>query len=358
MKKLSFVLLNMLLATAFLFTSCSKDDEETTPATISLSADGDVSGTFPETTGDAAIELKNFSSDEIQVEAGNILSLAVEVTKNSNRAKKIRIFASDCKNSLGNEYDLSDQPKGGKNGIDLRSTDDAQLRNVNYTVPTGFETIYLTIEIDEAGDNVSYKQLTLNVSGSGIIDTWSNVLLGGNSNANPSRMASGTGQSYLQCDAAENIDYIDITYAVSPNTPDYLSYLCSNPARFTTPIDIVNKDIAGCDDSGEMKSQDGGKASYFKAAGEDIDFDAATNTEIDGLTISSNDNQYAEIKAEGDVFEFLSADGRKGLIKVTKVNGDDTYGSSPLTLVTLINPFLPSADKNSKTSPSALISAY
>ena len=112
-------------------------------------------------TGDATIEVLNFSGNTIEVEAGKTLSMAVEVTRGTERAKKLRLWQSDCINSLGTEVDLSDEPKGGKNGIDLRRTDDAQVRNFNYMVPTGMDPLYLTIEITEGGDLVVYMQLTL-----------------------------------------------------------------------------------------------------------------------------------------------------------------------------------------------------
>ncbi len=319
MKKVSYYLSLAAVASMVALSGCNNTDPDPDPDPTTTCADL----VYPTATGDADIQVLNFASSTIEVEAGNVLALAVQATKGSNRTQKLRLWASDCENSLGTEVDLTGQPKGGKNGIDLRNTDDPQVRNVNYTVPTGMNPIYLTIETDESGGNVNYKQLTLNVTGSGIVDTWSSIDLGGNTNSLPSRMASGTGQTYVACDAAENIQYIDITYAVGTASP-YDSYLCSNPARFLSPIGLTVSNATGCDadDPTGTTPTDGGNKSHFKTS--TMDFATATNDSLTGLSVSASDPEYVVISAVGDVFEFMSEDGRKGLIKVDAE--DATYG--------------------------------
>ena len=264
MKKTTKLWFMLAIAGITALSSCKKDEEEpVVPPTVDECA----SATLPVATGDATINVANYSSTTIEVEAGNILALAVQVTKGSSRTKKLRLFTSDCINILGTEEDLSDQPKGGANGIDLRNTDDVQIRNVNYAIPTGMDPIYLTIQIDEGGGNTNYQQLTLNASGSGLVTLTENVELGGNSNttAGPnadgaSRMATSTGLTYSACNAAANIDYIDMTYAVNKTAP-YPMYLCSNPARFAAPVSLVTS-IASCGDDGDLSTA-GGRPSYF-----------------------------------------------------------------------------------------------
>lgn len=300
------------LASAVLFTSCKKDEEpDPEPDPTETCADK----TFPTATGDAIVEILNFSSSEIEVEAGKVLSLAVEVTRGADgkRAQKLRLFQSDCINELGTEVDLSDQPKGGKNGIDLRRTDEPQVRNFNYEVPTGINPLYLTIQIDEAGDLVVYKQLTLKVSGSGVISSYSGIILGGNSNDNASRMYSSTGQTYLACDAAANIDYIDVTHAVQSVSP-FNSYLCSNPARFQAPISLSNSN-PDCGEDTDLSTA-GGQPTYFKEYTGSVDFANVTEADLLALEVSSSNDQYV-IATVGGVYEFLNSDNHKGLIKVT-----------------------------------------
>ena len=63
-------------------------------------------------------------------------------------------------------------------------------------------------------------------------------------------MASSTGLSYFQCDFAENIADIDITYAVQMVSP-FKSHLSSNPARFVDPL-FINSTTITCDGVTEM----------------------------------------------------------------------------------------------------------
>ena len=324
MKKLSYLLSLTAVAGMVLLYSCGKD-EDPEPVVTTPDACAEATEFLSGATGDAAIVLKNFSSDVIQVEAGNILSLAVEVTKGSSRTKKIHLWQSDCEKLIGTEIDLSDQPKGGKNGIDLRNTDDAQIRNVNYTVPTGMDPIYLTIEVTEGGGNMVYKQLTLNVTGSGLVTLSAGIELGGNSNALASRMATATGLTYSACNAAANIDYVDLTYAVGIVTP-YTMYLCSNPARFASPISLSTS-TASCGDDGSLSTA-GGSKSYFAPYTGTLSPSTATSTDLDALAVASDNDQYIEVAAVGDKFEFMNPDGLKGLIEVTAISGPNTTGGS------------------------------
>ena len=321
MKKMTKWAYLFAIASMALLAGC-KGDEEPEPEPEPNACETAV---YPTATGDASVELLNFSGTSIEVEAGNVLSMAVQVTKGTSRTKKLRLFASDCVNMLGDEFDLSDQPKGGKNGIDLRNTDDAQTRNVNYTIPTGMNPIYLTVQIDEGGGNINYKQYTLNVSGSGLINSYTGVILGANTNANASRMYSGTGITYTACDAAANIDYVDITHAVG--TPDggttYNSYLCSNPARFLAPIELQNSN-PDCGDDTDLSTA-GGTATYFAAYAGSVAFADVTSADLEALTVSSSDAQFVVAAVDG-VYEFLNNDGHKGLIQVTAENVDATFG--------------------------------
>lgn len=319
----------LFAASVSMLASCGGDDETTTPTT----PDACASKTFPVSAGTSDIQLLNFKNatvsgdfTEISTSAGDLLSFAVQITKASggNRPQKLRVYQSDCVNDQGTQVTFAGQKDVSNDGtIDLRNTDDAQVRNVNYTVPTGMSTIYLTFAVDESGNQYKYKRVKLTVSGSGLINEWSSIELGGNSNKLASRMSSGTGLTYEACNAAANIDYIDITYAVKTTSP-YTSYICSNPARFVAPVSLGTS-TASCGEDGDLSTA-GGKATYFKAS--TADFAAATDASMGTLTVSSSNNQYIEVTAKDQVFEFLNSDGKKGLIKVTAVNQlNNTAGS-------------------------------
>jgi hypothetical protein len=311
MRKLSYFFSIAVLAGMVAISGCKKEGD---PEPV---ADCD-NETFPATTGSATIDVLNINNQSggffvMNAAAGNVLSLAIEVKKGQQRPQKLRLYQTDCANTLGTIVDLSGQPgaeDGGKR-LDLRNTDE-QVKQVLYTVPSGYSTLYLNIEIDESGSKLSYERIKLNISNSGIVDHWTSISLGGNSSNTASRLNTATGHPYTACDAAASeMKYIDVTYAVGTGTGNP-SFLCSNPARFSTPIGLAASD-ANCGDDGAL-STSGGSATYFKTyAG--TDFNTISNTGLAALTVSNTNNQYVEISI-GGVYEFLNSSGKKGLIKV------------------------------------------
>lgn len=306
--------------------SCGNNDDPVpvTPPT----PDECAAATYPTSNGTSTLNIKNFGA-ELNAAAGDYLSFAVEIIKaqSGNRPQKLRVYQSDCQNMLGTQVSFSGQPKTEDGGmtVDLRNTNDPQLRTLLYQVPTGMNPIYLSFVVDENNDSFVYKKLKINVTGSGIVDSYTGITLGANNNAAASRLASATGQTFLACDAAENINYIDITYAVAITSP-YNSYLASNPARFTTPLVGLSTSTVDCGEDGS-KSTGGGRATHFAAAS-GIDYAAATDSEINNLAVTTADPQYIQVTGAGQVFAFLNSDGRKGLIRIASVNQlNNTSGS-------------------------------
>jgi hypothetical protein len=323
MKKLAYYFSAVLLAATVLISSCNKKED---PAPSDCA-----SSTYPSTSGTATFAFLNTNisdSDgdgilDMTAAAGNYISLSASVTKGSNRPQKLRVYQSDCINQLGTQVTFAGQSGVANDGtIDLRNTDDVQIRTIGYTVPSGFSTLYLSFEVDESGSKFTYKRLALKISGSGVIDTWTGITLGAQGNSAASRLASATGQTFVACDAAANINYIDVTYSAS-GSPTVLSYLSSNPARFQAPISL-SASSSSCGDDGTLSTA-GGRATYFRASS--ADFDAATNAQLAALTVSTSDNQYVAISGTGTVYEFLNSDGKKGLIEVTAGTLGSTSGS-------------------------------
>ncbi|MCU0429094.1 MAG: hypothetical protein MUF42_03905 [Cytophagaceae bacterium] len=332
MRKFNHYLSISALAVLVAFSSCKKDETEETPKTCADEV-------YPTTTGTSTVAFKNFPSGTATVKAGDIIAIAVDITKSTangaKRPQKLRVYETECDKAKGDLKFFAGQPKTNNAGdeIDLANTDDPQTRTITYTVPTGKSPIYLNFEVDESGGAYTYKQLVLNVSGSGIVDTHTGITLGGQSNtANGSRMSSALGYVYKACEIPQNLDYIDIVYAVSLNGTNK-SYLCSNPARSTAATNADNNtSIFGglsftanysstCQDDNGLEtgsySTGGGKATYFKLHTAN-DFDTADNTTLTNLTVSTSDNQYVEITSTStnNVFEFRNENGKKGLIRI------------------------------------------
>jgi hypothetical protein len=325
MRKLSYFLSITAMAAMVTFSACKKDDEETPETTCADEV-------YPTTSGSATVAFKQpFSTSAGTVQAGDIIAIAVEITKGSQRPQKLRVYQSDCDKAKGDIVKFQGQAKtnGAGDEIDLANTDDAQVRTINYTVPSGISPIYLNFEVDESGSKYTYKQLVLTVSGSGIVDSRTVTNLGSQGSSYGSRMSTALGYIYTACEIPQNLDQIDVVYAVSLTSP-YKSYLCSNPARSTNAtngtifgtLSYTAPYSATCvGDAGETTgtyTTGGGKSTYFKAyAGSS--FATATDADLTALTVSSSDNQYVEFTANDQIFEFLNANGKKGLIKVTSV---------------------------------------
>lgn len=300
-----------------LFSGCKKDKQPTADC---------ASQTFPSTTGTASVQILNYTTisgdyTTINAAAGDVLSIAIQVTKGSgNRPQKLRLYQTDCETAKGDIVSLAGQ-QGAEDGgtrLDLRNTDAAQIKQVLYTVPSGYSTYYVNIEVDESGSAYTYKRIKLNISGSGLIDTWTGVQLGAQADCGPSRMSSGTGQIYSACDAAANMQYIDITYAWNTN-----GYLCSNPERFANPgpLQLGNTNPSNCGDTNggtdSLASTGGGSSTYFAVSNiSTSQFDAITSSSsLDTLSLGTT--QYVSFSTTGGIYKFQNARGKKGLIKVT-----------------------------------------
>jgi hypothetical protein len=320
----------LALGATLLFSACKKDEETPEPT-----PDECATLTYPTTNGTSTVNILNFTTvsggfTQVNASAGDNLSFAFEVIKGDDRPQKLRVYQTECENAKGTQVLFEGQQDVANDGtIDLRNTDDAQVRQVVFAVPTGVSTLYLNVEVDESGSKYTYKRIKLNISGSGIIDSYAGFNLGAQGNALPSRASSTIGQTYTACNSAGNLDYVDIVYSVSTVSP-FNSYISSNVVRPNSPISVNNSSSLTCGD--ETLSTVGGPNVYFKASTlSTTDFDNATDATLTGLTVASTDNQYAQVTAVGNVFEFLTIDNRKGLIKITAVSNLNNTTTGEIT---------------------------
>lgn len=290
MRKMKSYLFALLAASSLLVLNGCGEDVETPDAELPL-ADGTVQ-----------IEFLNYASGTVAASAGDFISVAVQVQKSTggNRPQKLRVFETNVINTRGTQLGTT---------VDLRNVDDPQIKNVNYTVPASASgTVYLYFEVDESGGKFSRKLLTVNVSGSGTIASYTGIVLGAQTNSAASRIASGTGQVYVACDAAANISDIDITYA-SLGSPTALPTLLSNPERV---VQGLSTSAANCGD-GAPNSTAGGPGTIFAMASS-ANFNAADDAALEALTVSGTAQRVAV--NTGSIVAFRRADGKKGLIRV------------------------------------------
>jgi hypothetical protein len=312
MKNLKQIVSSLMLFTASLvfFANCSKTT--TDPVQI-----------LDPATGTSQIRFLNFpGTGDVTVNAapGDIIAVAVEVTKTDNNTQKLRVWETDVVNTRGT-------PSGST--IDLRSVSTPQVKNFNYTVPAGTGAKYLYFEVDETNNKYARKLLIINRGGNATIGSWSDLVLGAQTNSLGSRVSSASGQVFTACDAVANISEIDITYS-SIGSLTAVPTISSNPGR--KDLGLSYDVPQGCG-TATAASTEGGPSTTFASAPVSVanTFDTINDAGLNALTLTGS---ASSIKvSEGDVVIFQTTGGRKGLIKVNSFpNGKGTDGSINISL--------------------------
>jgi hypothetical protein len=86
----------------------------------------------------------------------------------------------------------------------------------------------------------------VNIVSSKSVASWTGLVLGSQTNNAGSRVSSATGDIYKVCDLAENMKYVDITYAVLPKTGPTTPTLLSIPSvlmKLWLLLELVRKII-------------------------------------------------------------------------------------------------------------------
>jgi hypothetical protein len=296
MKNLKQIVASLMLFTAalVLMTNCGKKSS------------ADPVQVLPAPTGDSKIEFLNYTAGTVDANPGNLIAIVVQITKGSNKPKNLQVWSTDVINTRGAK-------EGGL--ISLRNVDEPQVKNVNYTVPAGFSgTKYLYFEVEESNGKIQRQVFSVKSASATKALTTTTVILGGQSNTTlGSRVSSSNGYVYKACDVQQNIDDIDITFAIPKDIQG--AVLCSNPARFIAPVNLTVKSV-DCPEGAVMT--DGGKFTYF-ASTVKKNFDEATDASLKALTtVSTSSPQFIVIEADG-YYAFQNSDGKKGIIYVKEL---------------------------------------
>jgi hypothetical protein len=311
MKRRVFYKMAMLaVASIGLLASCG-DDTEPTPG----GPDDPALAALPADNGTVEISFTNIPGTDptVSAAAGQEVSVSVRIKKtpSGSRPQKLRVWDATKQDTRGTQYEST---------IDLRNIDD-QTKTVDYVVPNATGTRYLYFEVDESGSKFQRKLLKVNIGGSATVASWADRILGAQTNAAGSRIASATGDVYTVCDIPENINYIDITYA-SLGTAAGTGTLLSNPQRAAEGLKTAT-DTKPCQDPANptgatIDVQTGGGRNTYFAPVTGVNFDTADETALKALTVptaGATASQKIVVKAN-DVVAFQNSDGKKGLIRV------------------------------------------
>jgi hypothetical protein len=299
MKKLSYLFLAII---AMYITACGITPD-VQPATEDLTlpvADGKLDITFSDTKLNTDASVVAASGDNVNV------SLVIKKTPTGEKPRIMRVFVSDKANYRGK----SDQPLFE---IKLKNRDE-QTQTIDFTVSATTGKTYLHFDVYDNSEKVTRKTLIINISADAQIASWPGIVLGAQTNALGSRVASATGDIYTVCDLDSNIKYVDLTYAAF-GSPTIKATLLSNPERqklgFSTTIPASNPICGG-------GSTAGGTPTYFTVAPSTVDFATVTDAILNGLTISeTSQNIVVEV---GKVYAFLNGRKKKGLVKITALD--------------------------------------
>lgn len=299
MKKLSYLFLAVI---AMYITACGITPEIQAPLedmTLPL-ADGRLDITFTDVKLNTDPSVVAASGDNVNV------SLVIKKTPTSEKPRIMRVFVSD----KANFRTKTDRPLFE---IKLKNRDE-QTQTIDFTVSATTGKNYLHFDVYDNNEKVTRKTLVINISADGQIASWIGIVLGAQTNALGSRVASATGDVYAVCDLDSNIRFVDITYAADRVTakPSFFS----NPERgkvgFATTVPTTNVVCGGT-------STGGGTATYFVLAPNTVDFATVTDAQLGALNIPTTAQS---IEAEtGKIYAFLNGRNKKGLIKVNSIVG-------------------------------------
>ena len=296
MKKISYLFLTII---AMFIAACGVTPEIQAPLedlTLPV-ADGKLDITFTDAKLNTDASVVAASGDNVNV------SLTIKKTASSEKPRIMRVFVADKANYRGKK----DTPLFE---IKLKNRDE-QTQTIDFTVSATTGKTYLHFDVYDNNEKVTRKTLVINISADGQIASWVGIVLGAQTNALGSRVASATGDVYTVCDLDSNIKYVDLTYAAF-GSPTIKPTLLSNPERqklgFSTTIPASNPICGG-------GSTAGGTPTYFTSAPSTVDFAMATDAILNGLTISETaQNIVVEV---GKTYAFVNGRKKKGLVKIT-----------------------------------------
>jgi hypothetical protein len=298
MKKLSYLFLAII---AMYITACGVTPD-IQPVTEDLTlpiADGKLDIAFTDAKLNTDASVVAASGDNVNV------SLTVKKTPTGEKPSIMRVFVSDKANY---------RAKGALPLFEIKLKNrDEQTQTIDFGVSATTGKTYLHFDVYDSGGKVTRKTLTINISADGQVASWNGIVLGAQTNALGSRVASATGDIYTVCDLDSNIKYVDLTYAAF-GSPTVKATLLSNPERqklgFSTTVPASNTICGG-------SSTAGGTPTYFTVAPSTVDFATVTDAILNGLTISGT-SQNIVVEA-GKIYAFVNGRNKKGLVKITAI---------------------------------------
>ncbi len=293
MRKLSLIAANLFIAATVLFTSCKKDDDVSGPS-ISFFASDDEADYV---TSSATVAPNGSFQVKLNVEKADRDMDMLAVTLD----KGLAIPASGISFSELDNSDITGPL------VMLKGSDQKDFTTVvTITVPEATGTLTYSFTVTDKDDMTTTKTVTIDVEVPAEVTEYSAKLLGAQGASQGSYFSSSTGMVYTGSQFAANKSIIDITYAQTGGSSITISdKIMSSAAR---------------DGEGLTTGLDGLEVYYQMS---DISYFEATVEDLQDIDVSAG--QVIDVEV-GDVIEFMTENGSKGLIIVNDITNPDDDG--------------------------------
>lgn len=276
MKRTKLFGLMMALVVGMGFTSCSEDDD----AFINITVEGNVAETL--TVGESVtISYSVVSSDRLDIIEHLINNVVVE---------DVEDFTSNTSHT--GSFTITAEEVG---------------------------TIYATIRVSDRKGKVEPRNFTIEVESS--IETYTAVLLGSQHSTEGSFYSTSTNEVFTLAQVAEKAALVDFIYFFGNN----------NKAAISAPVDNDVQAVYGGIADWSVKNETLFSLSSMTAT----EFAAITDNDAAIVAATANTDLFLNrvaLLAEGNIVAFVTDAGKKGVFKVSSIEGT-TYGEeSKITL--------------------------
>ena len=305
MKKLSY-LLGLLLIGGLIFSSCSKDDDDDEPTSVAPSMNFKGGTHTPSGTP--------YVDGDITLTTGDIFWVGINASANSNTDKKLQNL------KVVRKY---------MEVIEITQVDSSFNESVYaadlgfYAYPQAGTELWTFTVTDKDGEKAVLSFTITTEAAAPTIAEYDETVLGSYDSQTNSSFASINGTSYSMSEAANNSDKIDWIYF------DGASY----GHTLAAPNDNVVEQVYPAVGNWATRN-----ATKFKAT-------ELTGTEYDVITTATqialvaqgadltrlSEDELTNGMSVGDVFGFVTADAKMGLIKITEITQGSTNGLSEIS---------------------------
>lgn len=285
MKKMNWVLSLMMMVAVFFATSCTKDSEDPIvdqKPTITLQVGTDY--VYQNTT----------------VTVGTPMKIGIRAIANTSSGSKLVDFTF-TRTINGNTQTFDSTFSASTFNVDLMTNANAQVGN---------ETFIFTIK-DKNGQMSAVTIIITTTAISGEINAFTMKILGAQGSTTGSSFASIDGTIYKLADAKANANKVDWLYY----------YGASDLASIAAPNDAHAAEVYNNATNG-LQTWAVRNATKFKVITDAIDFDAiADDAVIVAQTATGVDQSRCTALQAGKLLAFITAGGKKGIMKVESISG-------------------------------------